>query len=251
MEADSIIIDSRTIDYSRLVGREIKIRTEQFPGQLLSTRILAISENNMVLDRSGSCGRIDQLIGNQKIEVIFDYKGEPVAFTSRVLIPRPGRLCIPITGQVSPQVRRQFVRFEVAKDVRLTFFNESTIGSASLSRLKWLATSTANISGGGTLIKLSQSPLVDDFTVLHLALDEFALPRLLVGRIRHRQHGNDNQLHIGIEFIIRENCFEKLPRNLLKSLPLKLFSFDEKTRMELADYLANNYRSISEMQGVI
>ena len=246
MNTEIIVINSREIDYSKLVGREIKIRTEQFPGQMLSTKILAVTDNNLVIDRSGSCGRIDQLINNQKIEVFFDYKGEPVEFVSRISVPRAGRLQIPIALNVNPQVRRQFVRVNLARDVRLTLFDDSSIGYVRLSRMKWLETSTVNISGGGMLINVPLLPTTEEFTVLHLILDDFVLPKLMVGRIRHRRRSDGNKNCLGIEFVVRESCFEKLPRNLLRNLPLKFFDFDEKKRTELANYLTENLKSLME-----
>src|SRR3989304_3135803 len=98
LEKDHVILSSQTIDYSKLVGREIQLRTEQFSGRILSTKVIAITDGNLIIDRSGSAGRIDQLITNQNIEVIFDYKGESVGFTSKIIIPRPGRVQIPIAG---------------------------------------------------------------------------------------------------------------------------------------------------------
>jgi c-di-GMP-binding flagellar brake protein YcgR len=246
MDTENIVISSREIDYSKLVGREIRIRTEQFPGQMLSTKILAVTDNNLVIDRSGSCGRIDQLINNQKIEVFFDYKGEPVEFVSRISVPRAGRLQIPIALSVNPQVRRQFVRINLARDVRLTLFDDGSIGSVRLSRMKWLETSTVNISGGGMLINVPILPTTEEFTVLHLNFDDFVLPKLMVGRIRHRRRSDDNKNFLGIEFVVRESCFEKLPRNLLRNLPLKFFDFDEKIRTELAGYLTENFRNLME-----
>ncbi|MCX6827515.1 MAG: hypothetical protein NTV06_09690 [candidate division Zixibacteria bacterium] len=80
MQNGEIIVDSKNIDYGNLVGREIRIRTEQFPYKLLSTKVLAVTDNNLVIDRSGDSGRINQLIGHQCIEVLVDYRGEPIQF---------------------------------------------------------------------------------------------------------------------------------------------------------------------------
>ncbi|SYZ74251.1 hypothetical protein TRIP_C60521 [Candidatus Zixiibacteriota bacterium] len=251
MDAENIVISSVHIDYSRLVGREIHLRTEQFPSHLLATRVMALTDNYLVIDRSGSCGRIDQLVAGQKIEVLFDYKGEPVKFQSVLLIPRIGRLQIPIAGEVCPELQRQFLRLRMEHDVRLTFFDETNIGHVRLNKLKWLETSTVNIGGGGMLVRIPTFIGSEGYMALHLGLNEIELPTLLVGRIRHRQHPENTHNQVGVEFIIRESCAEKLPRNLIRNLPLKMFDFDKAGRMTLAEYLTEKYNKIISIEGNI
>jgi c-di-GMP-binding flagellar brake protein YcgR len=237
----NIYIKSAGIDYSRLVGREVKIRTEQFPGKLLSARVVAFTEKNLVIDRSGSSGLINDLINHQPVEVSFEYKGEPVVFSSKICIPRQGRLQIPIASDVRPQVRRQFLRLEVPSNIRLTFFDDTNISSVRLSKLKWLETNAINISGGGILIGLPLFFPKDNYMILHIDLSEIIIPQLMVGRIRHKQKGDNNLTNVGVELVIREDCSEKLPNSLLRNLPLKLFDFDEKTRSGLASFLVDKY----------
>jgi hypothetical protein len=247
MSTDNIVISSRNVDYSKLVGREIRIRTEQFPGRLLSTRVLAVTDNNLVIDRSGSSGRIDQLINNQNVEVCFDYKGEPVVFTSILAIPKPGgRFQIPVGADVKPQVRRRFVRFDTIRNVRLTFFDDTNIGYVRLSRLKWVETDTINLSGGGMLVWMPLSLCRDDYMIMNLGIEEIPVPQLLVGKIRHRQRHDDRQDKVGVEFITRENCNDKLPQNLIRNLPFKLFDFDDRTSSELSDFLSENNQNTME-----
>jgi len=242
-EDQDVILSSQTIDYSKLVGREIQIRTEQFAGRILSTKVTAITEGNLILDRSGSSGRIDQLIANQSVEVMFDYKGEPVGFTSKVIIPRPGRVQIPIAGEVTPRVRRRYLRVPLSCAVKLTFFDDTNMGYFRLSKLKWLETATMNISGGGALVKVPVFSSKDDFMVMNIEMEDIAIPSLLVGRVRHKRRNDDNGTLVGVEFMVREDSRDKLPRNLIKNLPLKLFDFDEQMRTELATTLTEKYKN--------
>ena len=69
MSSKTALINSANIDYSILIGKRIKIITEQFPGQLLTTRIMSTGDNNLVLDNSGSDGKINQLIQKQNVNV--------------------------------------------------------------------------------------------------------------------------------------------------------------------------------------
>jgi hypothetical protein len=236
-----IVIKSANIDYSKLVGREIKLRAEQFPNQILRTRVLAISDNNLVIDRSGSAGRIDQLVNNQNVEVIFDYRGEPAVFSSKISIPRLGRLQISIAPEVSPQVRRQFVRFPMRRDVRFTLFNDANISFVRLGKLKWMETNTTNLGGGGMLIEMPNLLTATDYMVFHLNFEEFSLPKLLVGKVRHRRRYEDRQSYAGVEFITRDDCAKRLPAGMIKNLPNNLFNFDRQKRNGLAEFLNEKY----------
>ena len=241
-ESDNVIISSRTIDYSKLVGREIQLKTEQFAGRFLSTKVMAITDGNLILDRSGSAGRINQLIANQNIEVLFDYKGEPVGFTSKVIIPRPGWVQIPIAEEVSPRVRRRYIRFPIARTVKLTFFDDTNVGYFRLSKLKWMETSTMNVSGGGALVKIPVYLSRDDYMVINIDMEEINMPSLLVARVRHKRRGDNNSSLVGVEFMVKEDCPHKLPRNLIKNLPAKLFDFDDRMRLELASILTEKFK---------
>ncbi len=237
MLTDKIYIRSTEIDYSRLVGREIKIRSEQFSGRILNAKVVAISDSNLIIDRSGSGGLVDQLITNQPVEISFNYKGEPVVFNSRISVPRVGRLQVPIAPDVTPQIKREFVRLEIPCDIRLAFCDETGIGVLQLSKLRWVKTNAINIGGGGILTEVPLFFSKDDYMILHLELEEMIVPQLMVGRIRHKQKGERNESHVGVEFIVREQCTERLPNTLLKNLPLKLFDFDEKMRSDLSAFL--------------
>jgi len=142
MITEKVYIKSSEIDYSRLVGREIKIHSEQFSGRALNAKVVAVTDSNLVIDRSGSGGLVDQLITNQPVEVSFDYKGEPVVFNSRIWVPRIGRLQIPIALDVTPKIKREFIRLEIPCNIRFAFCDETNIASVRLSKLKWAESAT-------------------------------------------------------------------------------------------------------------
>ncbi len=241
MITEKVYIKSSEIDYSRLVGREIKIHSEQFSGRALNAKVVAVTDSNLVIDRSGSGGLVDQLITNQPVEVSFDYKGEPVVFNSRIWVPRIGRLQIPIALDVTPKIKREFIRLEIPCNIRFAFCDETNIASVRLSKLKWAESATINIGGGGILAGVPLFFSKDDYMILHLELEDSIVPRLMVGRIRHKQRGESNQSHVGVEFVVREHCGERLPGALLRNLPLKLFDFDEKMRSNLTAFLLQKY----------
>ncbi|UCD17624.1 MAG: PilZ domain-containing protein [Candidatus Zixiibacteriota bacterium] len=237
--AENIIIKSEEVDLTGLVGRQVVLKTEQFPGKGLSTRILGVRDKCLVIDRSGSSGMVDQLIHNQKIEVRFSLKGQPAKFVSTLTCPKDGRMQIPISAEIFPETRRKFRRVDLISDVQLTVFDEHHIGAARLNRLKWLETKTINISGGGMLVTLPLNIISDHYLICHLRLDNFELPKLLVGRTRHAYMTGGRKNRVGVEFIVREDRADKLPKSIIKNLPVKLFDFNREIRCKLAEFLVN------------
>ena len=243
MPVKKAVINGKDIDQSALIGQEVRIKTEQFPGRLLDSRIVSVSSGNLVLDRSGSSGMINQLIGNQNIEVTIKYKGEPVVFTSLLSKPNEGRIQIPIAATIIPEARRQFVRVQLGLDVRLAFFDDSGISSTRLSKLRWFKTETVNVCGGGMLVEIPVNLTNEFFMILHMELDGFDVPVLMLGDIRHCR-AKDKNFYSGVEFIIKENYKERLPGVLIRNLPSKIFTFDSTLRKNLAAFLAEKYGKI-------
>lgn len=238
MVEDQIKIDKNGITFSDLVGREIRLKTEQFQNQVLVTRVLAVSDNCLVVDRSGSSGLVDRLIPNQKIEVEFIYKGQVAGFGSRIMTPHEGRMVIPIAQEVLPRNARRFERYCFENEVQLALFYEHNISAARLNKLKWLKTSTTNISGGGMLVIIPGIITGDCYMILHLPLGGIDLPKLMVGRTRYFLPGQAGKNQVGVEFIIREDRQTKLPRTIIRNLPEKLFEYDEGHRQKLSRHLA-------------
>lgn len=246
MISERLIIDSRDINRSELVGKEIKILSEQYPGRTLDTKVVGIQGDNLVIDRSGSSGLVNELINNQDIEVQISYKGESIVFNSRISIPRKGMLQIPITGCIFPETSRRFKRLEIVKYVKLTYFNDTSISSVRLNRLRWIETKTINISGGGVLVEVPADLTRDFYMILHLGLEGLDIPKLLVGRVRHSRLGTNNRYNVGVEFMISEDYLRKLPKSLIRNLPVALFGFNDKARGDLATFLVEEYKRISE-----
>nr|MBN2278315.1 PilZ domain-containing protein [candidate division Zixibacteria bacterium] len=243
MKAEEAVIAEKNFDYSEIVGREVKIRTEQFAERILTSRVVAVSGNNLVIDRSKSEGLIDSLIGNQKVVVHFEYKGEPVAFESILSMPQKGRMQIPVAARIYPEINRKYPRIPIDQNVRLTYFDGASISSARLNKLKWIETKTIDIGGGGILVETPMGLPDDYFMILHLGLQGIELPQLLVGRIRHSRQQGENGFYAGVEFVVKETCRDILPQSLIRNLPPKLFEFNHQKRDDLSIFLVGKYRN--------
>jgi c-di-GMP-binding flagellar brake protein YcgR len=240
MSTKNAVINGKDIDHSALIGQEVHLKTEQFPGRVLNSRIVSVSGGNLVLDRSGSAGLINQLIGNQNITVTLKYKSEPVVFTSTLSKPNEGRIQIPIAGDIFQETRRRFDRIQLGVDVRLTFFDDSGISSTRLSKLRWFKTRTVNIGGGGVLVEIPVNLTEEYFIILHLEIEGFDIPVLMLGDVRHCR-AKDNNYYSGLEFIVKENYRERLPKVLVRNLPPKIFAFDIAQREKLAAFLTGKF----------
>ncbi len=241
--ARDITLDKGNVDFSLLVGREVLLITEQFPGKVLRTRVIGVKGNNLIIDRSGSGGLINQLICRQHIEVHFLYKDQPMVFHSVVSIPREGKIEIPIADDLNPKVRRKFVRYDYGREIKLTYFDMAHIKTARLNKLKWMETGTLNIGGGGMLIEIPTVLTRENYVIFNLGLEEIGLPKLMVGRVRHCQRDGRAGVRAGVEFLIKEELGETVPAFLMKSLSDILIQFDAIKRMELTRYFEEKYRN--------
>lgn len=237
------IIKLAEVDRRDLVGREIKIKCDQFADKILDSKVVGISGDNLIIDRSGSSGLVNELINNQKIAAYLDYKGQQVVFYSQVSSPHRGRLHIPLPQNIFPETNRAFKRISLMKDIRLAYFNNSHISSTRLNKLKWIETKTANIGGGGVLVQVPSDLTEEFYMIIHLGFENLSIPKLLLGNVRHSQHDPGNQFFVGVEFIINENYKFKLPHTLIRNLPVQLFEFNDPAREKLARFVIENKKS--------
>jgi len=226
------LIDKEAINHNDFMGCELKIQSEQFPGILLTTKVVGIYEDNLLIDRSGSNGLVDDLINNQKILVHVVYKGEPVVFDSKIVSPMKGRMYIPLSQNLRPEINRAFERVALQTDVRLAYFNNASISTARLSHLKWIETKSINVSGGGVMVELPIDLTSDYYLIMHLGLNHHEIPQLLLGQVRH-SNSVGNKYSVGVEFIIKETYKSFLPMSLIRNLPKKIFEFGEIGRKKL------------------
>ena len=243
MSSNTTLINSVDIDYSILIGKKIKILTEQFPGQSLPTRIMSTNDNHLVLDKSGADGKISQLIRKQNINVQFEYKGQEISFISSIVTSTGGRILVPMVESVNPLVRRKFVRFDMDRAVRLTYFDEQNFISARLNKLKWFETILSNIGGGGLLTFMPSMPADDNFVLINIKIDDLELPPLVLGRVCHSYRNDKTEIVTGIEFITNENTGQIISSSLIRNLPEAIFQFENKTARNLVKYLEQTNRN--------
>jgi hypothetical protein len=235
-------IDSDQFDFSSLVGREIVLFTEQFPGKRLTSRVIMVNHSVISIDRSKSCGLIDDLVNNQKIVVQFEYRGEVVSVQATMKRSSIGKCNLMLGDTIVPLVRRKFRRYDLSRQAKLAVVHPATFKPDSLARLRWLETDTVNVSCGGVLLNLDCVLRDKSYLFLHVAIQEFLLPQMIVAQVRHSYHSDGGHYNVGLEFIISEQKQIHFKPTELRSMPATVLEYSAGQRARVNEMLANRLR---------
>ncbi len=230
-------IDSSRFDFSLLVGHTLTLFSEQFPGKPLLSRFILANDREVVIDRSGSLGLIDNLVNNQKVILRVEYKGQQVAVPAMLKRSAGGTCKLNLGEKVIPLKRRRFVRVAMARPVKLAVVPLVTFDPEKLARLRWVETVTINVSPGGALIDFSSYLESSTYLLMNLALEELSFPTLVLGQVRYTLPAEIGHFQVGVEFIVREMGQGRFPRLTLKRLPSTVLEYSESKRNELNDKL--------------
>lgn len=228
-------IDALKLDLSTLVGHDIIIYSQQFPGKQLTTRVLACAGREIHLSNAGGDGLIDNLVSRQTLVAKFRYKGQHIAVRGKLKRSQGGRCFLELEERVVPLAQRRFVRMPLSRPVDLAPYPSRTFGPVDMARLRWLKTETINISSGGALIRLTSFVQPDILLLLHFDLPKKVLPDLILGRVRHCFQLDMSTYHVGVEFMVREASRRHLNERRLEHLPNAVFSYTASDR-EKRDY---------------
>ena len=219
-------IDLNRFDFTTLVGGKIKLYSNQFPGKALNSRITVAGVEAITIDRSGTDGLIDNLVNNQKVIVQVEYKGEKIAI-SGILNRVSGGVCkVQIKNKVVPLLRRKYPRFEVTKSVRLSALPVQSFTKTRLAKLRWMETTSINLSGGGALLDMSSFLENPTYLFINLDFEEVGFPKLIMGQVKHCHQNNPGHYHVGVEFIPQEQRRNHFSQSVEKQLPEQVFQYD-------------------------
>lgn len=226
-------IDSSRFDFSLLVGRELTLFSDQFPGKPLRSKVILANNYEITIDRSGNSGLIDNLVNNQKVTVQVAYKGQHLALPATLKRSGAGSCKIILGAKVLPLKRRKFVRVAMSRSVKLAVVPVATFNSQKLARLRWLETTSTNISSGGALIDFSSYLESPTYLFLNVDLNEISFPELVLGQVRYSLSRNTGHFLVGVEFIVKEVGQGLFPRMTLKQFPPAVFEYNKAQRSEL------------------
>lgn len=230
---DSGVISLLTFETSTLVGREILIFSEQFPGQPLISRVVHACGKVISIDRQGSLGRVDSLVNNQRVVIQFEYKDQRVTVDTVLKRTSGGKCSLLLGDRVVPLVRRQFSRAPLVRLIRMAVLPINTFRADRLSSLRWIESDTLNISGGGVLVDLTSRLEKETCVLMNIELSEYDFPTLMCGKVRHCYQGNDNHFMIGIEFVVKEEAHKLFSRSIISRLPQAALRYTAAGRAEM------------------
>ncbi len=226
-------LDASCFDFSLLVGHELTLYSEQFPGKPLKSKVILASHREVWIDRSGGGGLIDNLVNNQKVIIQVEYKGQLVNVPSLLKRTQGGKCRILVGERVIPLTRRRFTRVELARPVKLAVIPLSTFNRNKLAHLRWLETMTVDISGGGALIDFSTHLESPTYLFLNIDLRDFSFPSLVLGQVLYSLPQETGHFHVGLKFITKEMKKNHFSLTLIKQFPQTVFEYGEKEQTQL------------------
>jgi len=222
------------LDLSELVGREITLYTDQYPGYPMKCRAVLAEAERLVVDHSDA-GRVGGLVPNQQVKLRVSYRQQDVFLHAVLKHHAGGGYTMILSGQVEPLNGRQFHRLPVVRPVRLSIFPGSLSGSGGLSRHRWLETTIANICAGGAAIRLVSQLQEQSYLLLSIDLEIDNFPALVVGQVRHSNLSADHGYETGVRFLTPSMIARHLPMSLAHSLPAAVTEY----KSEIIDSIDN------------
>jgi len=232
-------IDTAQLDLSQLVGYEIVIFSEQFPGKKLTSKILSSSDKEVTIGRSGSGGLVDHLVNRQNIYAQFEYRGQRVAVRGMVRRTRGGKCTIILESQMVPLLRRQFNRMAIDSPVRLAVVPTSGFNSVKLEKLRWLETRTLNVSGGGAMLTHSCQLGESTCLLVNMNIENAAFPPLMTACVRHSSPNGMGSYRVGIEFVIKETYRKTTPPGAVSQVPAAALRYSSDTRARMNEQITS------------
>ena len=221
------------LDLSRLVGYEITLFSDQFPGVDIQTKVLAVAERHLHVEGGRRFSRLENLVNNQQVVVQFDYGGQRVSLRATFARTAGGRCQLTLGDRITPLSQRRFCRVNMSTLVRLAVYPVTGFRRKRLSDLRWIETQSLNFSSGGLMVILP-SPVEKGASLLMNVLpDDVSFPALVLGRVCHCFQAEDLQYRVGVEFITSETAKKMIPAARRRDLPPVLFSYDNAGRESL------------------
>jgi c-di-GMP-binding flagellar brake protein YcgR len=140
-------------------------------------------------------------------------------------------------GPIKRVQRRQFVRIEMLERLCYARVGPVMDWEEYAERLRWIDTTTVDMSGGGLAMKAESD--LDRLDRLFLRIGFFprqGLPETVVGIVR-RRFTSDKRRIVGIEFIVSERLRDHFSVADVKRLPAAATGFDRRAQNRLANFI--------------
>lgn len=226
-------MDATQIDLSKLVGYEIKIFSEQFPGKALGAKVSFTKPGQISVDSGARFGNIENLVNLQTVVLQLTHKGQQVSVKAQLRRAAGGRCTFMLQDKATPLARRRFVRLQIQRSVRLAAFPVAAHARRDLKQLRWMATDSVSLSSGGLAVKVPTFLEKGVLLLISVEWEENLLPPILLGRVKHCFQEEDGQFLTGVEFLVDEESQRLFPPFSRRSLPGSLFTYSNEKRARL------------------
>ena len=232
-------IDTAQLDLSQLVGHEIVIFSEQFPGKKLTSKILSSNDKEVTIGRSGSGGLVDDLVNRQNVYAQFEYRGQRVAVRGMVRRTGGGKCSLILESQMVPLLRRQFNRMRIDSPVRLAVVPTSGFSPVKLEKLRWLETRTLNVSSGGAMLTHSGQLGESACLLVNMNVENISFPPLMMARLRHSSLRETGSYRVGIEFVVKETFRKSIPPGAVSQVPAAALRYSSEARARINEEITS------------
>lgn len=133
--------------------------------------------------------------------------------------------------------RRQFARVDISSQIDYAPFRSAVDWDAWRDSLSWQKTRSLDVSGGGVLLKLTESIPRESLLVLKIDfMPKAGLPEAVVG-VCCRECSKEGSLCCGVKFILASDLHRYVDKKVYARLPKELKEFDVHAQDRLVMYL--------------
>jgi hypothetical protein len=231
--SEAAAFEAMRLELAELVGRDIKVFSEQMPGKELRSKVLATQDQQLQIFSGGPGNLIDSLVNNQSVIIQCRYRGEELSIRAKFRKAGGGRCHLALEEKVTPLRQRRFRRINFVRPVRLAAFPMNLHARTGIGHLRWLQTDTINFSSGGIMVALPT--LLDQRACLIMSLDlqDLAFPSLILAQVCHAHQIDIGPFRTGVEFVTREQGASMVPETRRRDLPGAVFEFSAAERERL------------------
>ena len=213
------------LELAELVGRDIKVFSEQMPGKELRSKVLAVQSQMIQIYSGGPANLIENLVNNQNVVLQCIYRGEELSIAARFKRLGGGKCHLYLEEKVKPLSQRRFRRVTLVRPVRLAAFPLNQSARQGKGHLRWIDTDTINFSSGGAMVALPSGLDRRSCLLMSLDLQDIKFPSLILATVCHAAQVDLGSFRTGVEFVVREQSVELLPQTRRRDLPGAVFDY--------------------------
>lgn len=227
------------LELAELVGRDIKVFSEQMPGKELRSKVLAVQNQMMQIYSGGAAGLIENLVNNQNVVMQCIYRGEELSIAARFKRLGGGKCHLYLDEKVKPLRQRRFRRVSLVRPVRLAAFPLNQAARQGIGHLRWISTDTINFSSGGAMVALPSGLERRSCLLMSMDMHDVKFPSLILATVCHAAQVDLGPFRTGVEFVVRETSSELIPLARRRDLPGAVFDYSLQDRENLNRDIAN------------